>query len=201
MALPSKIDWTQAQTFYISNPTVSYKQVAEQYGVSVTAVENRASKEGWAERRERLGEEVISAVEGEVVEKGIDRNEAHTIGARNLQTLIQKKIQIAFNTIKKKEKELGEDNLTVYTEDLISEKRLLDLSSAYLTAVNLERVTLNLPTSVERKEITGRNGTDLFGTGNKEKFLGLMAGLAVEITGGATAPSIPDNDEGSKGSS
>ena len=58
---------------------------------------------------------------------------------------------------------------------MIGQKDRKDLIDAYTVAINGERVTLGLPTSVERKEVTGRNGKDLFIEDNYDEFLGLLA--------------------------
>lgn len=66
----TKIDWLKAKTEYVSDPTLSLKDIAKKYGVSETVTEERASKEKWVELRrttlekagERLGEKLPETI-------------------------------------------------------------------------------------------------------------------------------------------
>lgn len=47
----AKIDWIPAKRYYISDEKVSYADVAHKFGVSKTAVKERAKKENWQKLR------------------------------------------------------------------------------------------------------------------------------------------------------
>ncbi|KKP64697.1 MAG: hypothetical protein UR61_C0041G0004 [candidate division WS6 bacterium GW2011_GWE1_34_7] len=48
----AKINWASALTEYITDPSKSYRDIATEFGVSHTAVENRAKKENWTQLRD-----------------------------------------------------------------------------------------------------------------------------------------------------
>lgn len=172
-----KVDWAAARNFYITNPTVTYEQVAVQFDAPLKTVAWHGQKESWALLRAELGAKVDTAIEGEVIKQAVDRNEIHATGAKNLQGLIQKKINIAYKKLLELEEKLESgETLSPYEKGIISDKGLSDLADAYVAAVNLERVTQGLPTSVERKEITGNGGANLFGEGTNAKLDALIVG-------------------------
>lgn len=170
----SKIDWIEARKYYLRDNTVSYRDVAEKFGVSKKAVETHASVDGWAFLRQSLGERSIQRVEAEIVDKNTEINEKHGRHYRNAQALVSNLLIVASNTLKKKIEEKGADNLTIYEEGIITPARLKYLVESMKIAIDGERVTVGLPTSVERKEVTGKDGSDLFAKADTDKLYRLM---------------------------
>lgn len=54
------MDWKAIKTEYITDESSSYRKLAKKYGVSYTAIGNKARQEGWAEDRERYLNESVS---------------------------------------------------------------------------------------------------------------------------------------------
>jgi LysM repeat protein len=54
----SKIKWIKAKTDYIKDETQSFESISKKYGVSVTAVKVRASKDGWVKLRKQTLQKV-----------------------------------------------------------------------------------------------------------------------------------------------
>lgn len=46
------MDWEQAKLKYVTDPSVTYRSLAEEYGVSQTQVANHSRDEGWRKLRE-----------------------------------------------------------------------------------------------------------------------------------------------------
>ncbi len=175
MSLPTKIRWTDAQKDFLSDPTLRYKDIAEKYGVSLTAVKQRGVKEGWHELRSDLSKKTIQQVETKLIDRNSEINERHGTIFRNLQQLAGTKLTIAFRQIERLIKEKGIDNISIYDNKMISQRDLKDLVEAYTGAINGERITVGLPTSIARKEVTTRDRKDLFIDDNYEEYLGLLA--------------------------
>lgn len=55
------VDWKSIKTEYISSE-ISIREIAEKYGVSVSTVKTRSSKEGWVEARKRFRTNVDTKV-------------------------------------------------------------------------------------------------------------------------------------------
>lgn len=48
------MDWNEAKSDYVTDTNITYEQIAQKYGVSLTAVAAHSKKEGWREERENL---------------------------------------------------------------------------------------------------------------------------------------------------
>lgn len=59
------VQWWRIKKAYLSG--VSYKELAEKYGLSVKTIQNRASKEGWPKEKGRIREEVGNELRAQVV--------------------------------------------------------------------------------------------------------------------------------------
>jgi hypothetical protein len=175
MSLPTKINWTEAQKDFLSDPTLRYKDISDKYGVSLTAVKQRGVNEHWHEVRSDLSKKTIQQVETKLIDRNSEINERHGVAFRNLQQLAATKLTIAFRQVERLIKEKGIDNISIYDNKMISQRDLKDLVEAYTGAINGERITVGLPTSIARKEVTARNKTDLFIDDNYEDYLGLLA--------------------------
>lgn len=195
-----KIDWVAAQKYYLENGTVSYQDVADKFNTTKTSVERHASKDSWVARRHSVGEETIARVEKTLVDQNSEINDRHRGMAQSMQRLIYEKMQIAHRQIDKAKKEAlkgdGLDSLTVYDTGMITESKIKSLIEAGVLAINLERVTVNLPTSVERKEITGKSGKDLFGDGDNSKFTAVLSNAAARLAERRNAKSSGTSPQG-----
>ena len=54
------MDWNQLRQEYIADESVSYRKLAEKYGVSVDAIYKRSKAEDWRGQRKQLAEKTIT---------------------------------------------------------------------------------------------------------------------------------------------
>lgn len=175
MSLPTKINWIAAQKDFLSDPTLRYKDIAYKYGVSLTAVKQRGVNEGWHELRQDLSKKTIQQVETKLIDRNSAINERHATVFRNLQQLAGTKLTIAYRQVERLINEKGIDNISIYDNKMISQRDLKDLVEACTNAINGERATVGLPTSVERKQVSARGSKDLFIDDDYDEYLKLLA--------------------------
>lgn len=135
MAAPAKIDWAEAQKDYLTDATMSYKDIAEKYGVSSTSVENHARGQGWVELRNKLGEMSTNKILKKLANERSKANLRHTKSYRKVQ-------EIAEEMLRKLSLDLA-DGADVDTGDL------KNLSHSLRTAIEGERIALGLPNNVK----------------------------------------------------
>lgn len=91
----AKIHWGEAKTKYISDETVSYRDIAREFGVNLTTVARKAKIENWTKLRTQL--------QTDSKQKAIERvgNTIADVNARHVEValLLQKK---GIETIKNK---------------------------------------------------------------------------------------------------
>ena len=54
------MDWNAIKTEYITDEASSYRKLAKKYGVSLTAITNRAKKENWAEKKTQFKNNLLT---------------------------------------------------------------------------------------------------------------------------------------------
>lgn len=67
------MDWNTIKTEYITDESSSYRKLAQKYGVSLTAITNRAKKENWVELRKQFKDKVTTKNIEKFSEKQSDR--------------------------------------------------------------------------------------------------------------------------------
>ena len=142
MAQRSKINWLEARQMYLADETVSYKDVAKKFGVSVKAVQTKGTSEGWLQLRSNLAEKAFDNFQKKLLKTKEQAQDRHLQQFQNLQALINKSIM----AIAKQEQ-----------PDALELRRL---SGALKDSVMGERVVLGLPTNVG--SITDPEGNDAF---------------------------------------
>lgn len=135
-----KIDWISALQDYLSDGFMTYKGIAQKYGVSETAVEKHASAAGWGELRNKLGEQATNLIIKRLATKKAKANDRHLSNYE----IITSKIMNAIN-------KLDEDT---------DPGDIMSLARALKVAQDGERVVLGLPTSVNT--ITGKDGDNVW---------------------------------------
>lgn len=158
-----KIDWTAALQDYLTDGFMTYKDVAEKYKVSVTAVEKHASAAGWVDLRSRLGEQATNLIIKKLATKKAQANDRHLSN----YTVLTQKVMLAI------------DKLSAESDpgDIVS------LSKALKVAQDGERVVLGLPTHVNA--ITGKDGDNVW-----SGFADMMKAAKEVVDGSGT--SSPD---------
>lgn len=54
------VDWLKIKTEYITDPSATYRNLAQKYGVPKTNLERRAKNEGWVSLRRRTEDKVVA---------------------------------------------------------------------------------------------------------------------------------------------
>jgi hypothetical protein len=67
------LDWNSIKTTYITDESSSYRKLSKKYGVSLTAITNRAKKEDWVELRRQFKDKVTTKNIEKFSEKQADR--------------------------------------------------------------------------------------------------------------------------------
>jgi len=91
----SKINWSQAQADYIADETLSYKDIAQKYGVATQNVAIRAGKDHWVEKRKEListsGQRVIERTSEAITEVTMRHIQtAKILQAKGMEALVTK---------------------------------------------------------------------------------------------------------------
>lgn len=176
MAAPKKIDWAAAQKDYIEDRQLTYADISKKYGVSKTVVGQRALAEGWKKTRKGIIKKTITSVEGELIENNAHINKIHHDLAASMASLANKQLNIAHRQMDKAERERGKDNVSLNDKEVISPHRMKALFESMAVAVNLQRVTLGLPTAVEHKQVQNKpSKTNLFMEDDPKAFVKLLA--------------------------
>ena len=68
------VQWWRIRKAYLQGG-MTYKQLAEKYGVSAKTIQNRASKEGWPKEKGKIREEVGNELRARVVREKVDHLE------------------------------------------------------------------------------------------------------------------------------
>ncbi len=134
----TKIDWTEAQKFYLLDATVTQEQVAKKFGVSRKAVQLASERMGWQELRNKLSETSTNMMLKALAKKKVAANDRHVSNYKTLED----KIMLAVAKLSD-ESDPGE---------------MLALAKALKTASDGERVALGLPTMVN--SIADKDGND-----------------------------------------
>ena len=133
-----KIDWIEAQQFYLLDATTTYADVAKQFGVSQKSVEQWAKKMGWVALRNKLGETATNMMMKRLAKKKVAANDRHVSNYKSLQDKVM----------------LAVDKLS----DQSDPSEMLALAKALKTASDGERVALGLPTMVN--SMADKDGND-----------------------------------------
>ncbi len=80
-----KINWTEAKLEYISDETVSYREIASKYGVNQATVAKRGKRDDWATLRRQLQAEGKQKTIEKVGDSIAEVNARHIESARLLQ--------------------------------------------------------------------------------------------------------------------
>lgn len=146
---PKNIDWYEARKLYLSNNTLSYEDIAKEFGTSKTAVGNRAKAEDWTNLRQDLYEKAFSAFSEKLLDEKSSANNRHLTHWQNLQALANNSIvDMAERSFERDRK----GNIILIDGKPIPKPlnpfELEKLAKALKVAIDGERVVLGLPTSV-----------------------------------------------------
>lgn len=116
-----KVDWAAMRAEYISS-RVSYRELAEKYGVSSAMVCKKAKKEKWVELRKKAGEKGIA----KVMQKTADKTASNAAIAADLKHSLLVRLQ-------KIEKQFPRNatEVRLFKEGKVTVFKIRDLTAAY----------------------------------------------------------------------
>lgn len=142
---PKNVDWYAARKLYLTDNEVSYDDIAKKFGVSKTAVGNRAAAEDWTKLRQDLNEKAFDQFTAKLLDDKSQAQTRHLDLWRKVQTVAGS----ALDDIKQTEMRVVEGEEVPGEVDYVDSKRLKDLASVLKTAIDGERVVLGLPNNVQ----------------------------------------------------
>jgi len=128
-----KWDVINAEKDYLSDTTMSYKQIAEKYKINVRTVENYAKANNWVERRFELGKKGLEKFEDSQAELISKTNQEHIKMFKNARNIV-------YNEMIK--------HATIAGKNPIPIKDLNGIVFALSKAIDGERTVLGLPTEI-----------------------------------------------------
>jgi len=146
---PKNIDWYEARKRYLEDSTLSYEDIAKEFGTSKTAVGNRAKAEDWTSLRQDLHEKAFSKFTEKLLDEKSSANNRHLTHWQNLQALANNSIvDMAERSFERDRKGhlILIDGKPVPRP--INTFELEKLAKALKIAIDGERVVLGNPTSV-----------------------------------------------------
>jgi hypothetical protein len=146
---PKNVDWYSARKDYLGDSTLSLDDIAKKYGVSKTAVGNRAKAEDWTNLRQDLYERAFTKFTEKLLDEKSSANNRHLTHWQNLQALANNSIvDLAERNYERDRK----GNLIIIDGKPIPAPLntfvLEKLAKTLKIAIDGERVVLGLPTSV-----------------------------------------------------
>ncbi len=147
--VPMKVDWVEAKSMYVSEPTLTYKDIADKYSVSLKQVKKWGGREQWSAGRQEVSQKAFAKVQEQVSETAAQTTQRHIAMYQQAQDLtmayielLQVNLTAAIDAADREERILTEQKLP-------SPSLLLQLTRDLTAAINGERVCLGLPTKVE----------------------------------------------------
>ncbi len=160
---PPKIDWIEAQQYFLMDATITLSDVAKHFKVSRESVTKWSQKQGWQELRNKLSEKATNEMMKRLAKKKVAANDRHVNNYKSLEDKIM----------------LAVDKLS----DESDPSEMLALAKALKTASDGERVALGLPTLVN--SIADKDGND-FATAFADAWVNARKVLDDRNTGAKT---------------
>lgn len=147
--VPTKVDWLEAKELYLADHKLTYRDIADKYGVSLKQVKKWGARQQWREGRQEVSELAQTKITESIAETVAETNLRHAEMYQQAQELVLAQLEIldvqttvAIDTAEREER-------TVTEQELPSPALLLQLTRDLTAAINGERVCLGLPTRVE----------------------------------------------------
>lgn len=135
-----KWDVVSAEKEYLSDTTMSYKQISEKYKINVRTVENYAKANNWVERRFELGKKGIEKFEVNQTELIAEANERHLKLYKNMQSAGNNALVKVINDSKDRD---GKVTKMPVIKDMQGAAGVLKMG------IEGERTVLGLPTMIQ----------------------------------------------------
>lgn len=158
----TKIDWNVARIEYVSDPLLTYQDIADKYGVSLKAVKKVGSRDLWKQKRKKVSERTDDKLIEKAADKLVEVNARHTNTYKNMQALGLLELNIALDNINsiQEEAKANGGKIDIDNKKILSQQRLKFLFEGLKIAMDGERITLGLPTSVSVNKNDNSGGPD-----------------------------------------
>lgn len=143
-----KVDWSEVHRFYLTNPTSSYRDLSEEFGVSLKQVKKHGSRDGYVDSRQRVTNLTKTKIEEKLADERVEANERHAEMYRQIQDLIYAQLEIITTNMELLCEQAKAEGRIPKDKELYSSAKLLALTKALTTAINGERVCLGLPIAI-----------------------------------------------------
>jgi hypothetical protein len=155
-----RVNWEAAMKFFVTNPEITYVDIAKKYGVSEPTARSHGSKGNWTGLRKQAQRKSEVVLVDNVADVLAETNEKHAKAYRMGQYYVNRRLQLALAKMQNTEnkatsKVLLENGLevpVVRDDWLMSPQQVNFLLSAMKTAMDGERVALGLPTNVTKSD-------------------------------------------------
>lgn len=143
------MDWQEVKTEYVTTDT-SYRKLAKKYGVSATAVANKAKAENWVSLREQFLSDSFTKTVKKIKQKESDRMSRIMAASDKLLEKIERAIDeldIQMVTYKEKTKVIEYNNYErpdKPTKEVIEEKEELIETKSIIDRMGLQKVAASL---------------------------------------------------------
>jgi hypothetical protein len=145
---PVKIDWLEAKSLYVTEPKLTYKDIADKYGVSLKQVKKWGSRDDWVGGRQGVSDLAFTKLQDNLAETAAETNQRHAEMYQQIQELIMLRLEMLNVQVAEAMDAAEREERTIDPDALPSPAVLLSLTRALVTATNGERVCLGLPTSI-----------------------------------------------------
>jgi hypothetical protein len=144
----TKVDWLEAKSLYVTEPKLSYTDIANKYGVSLKQVKKHGSRDDWVGGRQQVSDLAFTKLQDSLAETTAETNQRHAEMYEEIQELIMLRLEMLNVQVAEAMDNAEREERTIDPDGLPSPAVLLSLTRALVTATNGERVCLGLPTSV-----------------------------------------------------
>jgi hypothetical protein len=135
----TKINWVKARNEYVSDPTVSYMDIAKRYGVAKKTVESHAKRDGWVNARQKVGDEAESRLEERIVDDLAKIDDRHSQTYEVAQAISLELLNMALENIRSEKKDAKQTGRTYDLRGLPSFQQVMYLIQAVDTGVKGQR--------------------------------------------------------------
>jgi len=145
---PMKVDWLEAKTLYLTDHKLSYRDIADKYGVSLKQVKKWGARQQWREGRQEVSNLAQTKITENLAESAAETNQRHAEMYQQAQELTLAYLEILDVQITQAVDTAEREERIVTFKELPSTALLLSLTHSLVTATNGERVCLGLPTAI-----------------------------------------------------
>lgn len=150
------LDWAAIKTEYITSK-ISYRKLAENWGVSFSTLSQRAMREGWKEERDNLNNRIVTKAVQKVENRKSSENANHMLKLRNAADHISEIIEKVFDDTEQFYRHIvtegigmGASKVEERKFEKVDTRAIKDLTGAMKDLAVVMRNLYELPTKQER---------------------------------------------------